>query len=338
MKIEIFGAGIAGAYLANLFERDGGIDYTIYEKSKNTHCPSHCAFGWANYSKVKKLCKLVDVNSDDYVAARPKKAIVNGIEMKIRDVVTFDKTKFILDLRDMVKVQPSPDKYLLDADLFVDATGHKRAMFDDSKYVVRLKTKQYRVKDITLDEDYIYIYAKRYGYAWVFPLGDKEWHVGAGGLEGYDINSLLSRLAIEYDIEFDILTCACKSPIIWNYGIPFYRWFDDGTNRAVVAIGEAGGFTSAFGEGNTLALETAKCLYDAICYYGDFEPEDVVLKYIDLVKKETAWVKPQYDFVKALNKNWFLGLLKVLSVIKVANMRNLEASLWTGLKLMWELR
>ena len=336
MRVDIYGAGMAGAYLANLFEKEE-IKYDLYEKNlKNKHCPSHCAFGWANYSKVKKLCKYVGIDSEDYVLARPKKAIVNDVEMKIRDVVTFDKTRFIFDLRDRVKVQPSPRVLSPITDLHVDATGHRRAFvgFDD-RNITKLKTKQYRLKDVTLDEDYIYIFAKRYGYAWAFPLGDNEWHVGAGGFTMEQVEFLLKNLVWTYGINYIKMKCGCKSPIIWDYGISCWKPYGTGH---IVAIGEAGGFVSAFGEGNTLALETAKCLYDAICYYGDFGLEDVVLKYIDLVKKETAWIKPQYDFVKALNKNWFLGLLKVPSVIKVANMRNLDTSVWDGLKLMWKLR
>ena len=327
--LEIFGAGMAGCYLGCLLDKSG-YDYIVYEKYKNKHCPSECAFGWANYSKVKQLCKLIDVNSDDYVLARPKKAIVNDIEFKIRDVVIFDKPRFINDLRSKINVvyQVPPDFV---ADLIVDATGQYRALFNDMSNLTVLVTKQMKVKT-NLDQNNIYIYGKPYGYAWAFPLGD-EWHIGAGSFTMNQVLYLIKKLNSEYGIGYYDANCNCKSLIIWNYGIPFVRKHG---NRYIVAIGEAGGFVSAFGEGNTLALETAKCLFDAV--RDNSNPDDAVRQYEEQVKKETAWLNVQYDFVRTLNKNWFKALFKVRKVIRIANMRNLDASVWSGLKLMWRLR
>jgi len=331
MKIEIFGAGMAGCYLACLLERSEH-NYKIYEKYKNSKCPSPCAFGWANYSKVKKLCNLIDVDSDSYVLMRPKEAIVNGIDFKIRDVVIFDKPRFINDMRKSLDVvYEVPNNY--SGDLIVDATGHSRALLRgvDIKYLV---TKQYRAKVSKLDSDCIYIYAKPYGYAWAFPLSKDEWHIGAGGFTQEQVNFLIGQLNKTYEIKFNDIECACKSPIIWDYTVSYFKQIY-GNN--IVGIGEAGGFVSAFGEGNTLALETAKCLHEAIEYGAD-DIDLIIDIYSDLVWKETSWVIIQYDFVETLNESWFKALFKVRDVIKVANMRNLDASVWKGLKLMWRLR
>ena len=330
--LEIFGAGMAGCYLGCLLDRSG-YDYVVYEKYKNKHCPSECAFGWANYSKVKQLCKLIDVNSDDYVLARPKKAIVNGIEFKIRDVVIFDKPKFINDLRNEINVvYQVPSSFT--ADLIVDATGQYRALFGRNG-IKTLSTVQHKVYLSELDSENIYIYGKPYGYAWAFPLGADKWHIGAGGFTEEQARALMDRLKAEYDIGYTVgnMICVCRSPIIWDYGIPFVRKHG---NRYIVAIGEAGGFVSAFGEGNTLALETAKCLFDAVRDNSNLD--DAVRQYEEQVKKETAWLNVQYDFVRTLNRSWFKALFKVRKVIRIANMRNLDASFWNGLKLMWRLR
>jgi Dehydrogenases (flavoproteins) len=176
-------------------------------------------FGWANYSKVKELCKLIDIDSDNYVLVRPKKAIVNGIDFKIRDVVIFDKPRFINDLRNQINVvYEVPENY--SGDLIVDATGHSRALLRgvDIKYLV---TKQYRVKVSELDPNCIYIYAKPFGYAWAFPLSDIEWHIGAGGFTREQVDFLIRNLNKTYEIKFNDIECACKSPIIWDYGISF---------------------------------------------------------------------------------------------------------------------
>ena len=136
-----------------------------------------------------------------------------------------------------------------------------------------------------------------------------------------------------YGINYLDLECGCKSPIIWDPDV--CCWIPYGT-QFIVAIGEAGGFVSAFGEGNTLAMETAMCFYRAL--KENTLTLDVIIAYLKHVSEETKWIRTQYDFVKTLNKSWFKALFKVPKVIKVANMRNLDVSVWDGLKLLWSLR
>jgi len=337
MNVEIYGAGIAGAYFANLLQTGGHYDYRIYEIHKKPDC--RCAWGWANFSKVHKYVKYVGLNADDYVLSRPKKAIVNGIEFKIRDVVTFDKIKFIEDLRELLVVEYYHEPPAPFADMVVDATGHKRAIIGQSPYDKMLETRQYRISDAGIDDSYIYIYGKPYGYAWAFPIGD-DWHIGAGAFTVDQCYFLLTQLITKYgfkDKGYGI--CQCKRPIRWAPEVNKVKICasTDLLPSAFVAIGEAGGFTSGFGEGNTLAMETAFCLYRAIDSYPD-DPARAALYYVNLATKETEWIKVQYDFIRTLNKSWFKALFKVPKVIKIANMRNLETSVWAGLKLMWSLR
>jgi len=346
MKVVIFGAGMAGGYLANLLEWED-INYTVYEKFRDRKCPSPCAYGWANYSSVRKLCKHIGISSDEYVVCRPKKALINGVEVGVRDVVTFDKPRFIFDLRNGINITYSePDTS--EADLLVDATGHERALLgnDDCFY---LPTKQFKVRNRDLDEDYLYIYARPYGYAWAFPVGDGLWHVGAGAFSQPQAELLIEFLKREYDIILGKVKCGCKSKIIWSYGIPFVRFAHPKIGqKPIVGIGEAGGFVTAFGEGNTLALETARCLHKAILYSVEYgisvrgraKPDavEVLIKYEEIVKKETAWLNIQYDFVETLNKSWFKALLKLPRVVKIAKKRNIDASVWAALKLLLSLR
>jgi len=213
--IEVFGAGMAGCYFACLLDQLDSVRYVVYEKFKNKPCPSFCAFGWANYSKVRKLCNLINIDSEQYILARPKKAIVNGVEFKIKDVVIFDKPRFISDLRDLINVvYKVPSSFC--GDLIVDATGHYRALLgnDGIKY---LTTKQAKVKTYDLDSEFIYIYAKPFGYAWAFPLSDIEWHIGAGGFTQEQVNFLIRNLNRTYGVRYDDVGCKCKSPIVWDF-------------------------------------------------------------------------------------------------------------------------
>ena len=333
MMIEVYGAGIAGGYLCNLLEQDG-LEYIAYEIKRKTKCPSPCAFGWANYSKVKELVKNIGLDSDEYVTNRPKRILVNGVEFKIRDVVTFDKPRFIMDLRKNIKINYTESSEP-SSDLIVDATGYKRAIIGhDSEDVTRLVTKQYKLKT-DLDQDYIYIFGKPYGYAWAFPIGD-YWHIGAGAFTKEQMIELLNGFIKEYELQTSLgeqKICSCSSPIIWH---PEVRkvLFDD--KRIIIAIGEAGGFVTAFGEGNTLAMETALCLYESIKRHDD--PVQIAVDYLKRVTKETGWINIQYDFVRTLNRSWIKALFKLPKVFKLANKRNLDASLINGLRLFWKMR
>jgi len=56
MQITIFGAGLAGSYLANLL-RQQHYTFSVIEPNLTTSCPSPCAFGFANFSSSYKLLK-----------------------------------------------------------------------------------------------------------------------------------------------------------------------------------------------------------------------------------------------------------------------------------------
>ena len=177
-----------------------------------------------------------------------------------------------------------------------------------------------------LDESCIYIYAKRYGYAWAFPLGNNIWHIGAGAFTKHQTQFLFDQLIKILNLKDKIVKmCSCSSFVNWFscYEVSFVK-------DNIVAIGEAGGFVSALGEGNTLALESAYLLFE--CIKQADSPQQAISMFKKKALKHFRWLKYQYAFIKALNKNKLLALLLLPLVVKVAKKRTLEIKL--SLKLL----
>jgi DNA gyrase subunit B len=97
------------------------------------------------------------VELDDYILLKPKYSVVNGIYLKIKNVVIFDKKRLLVDLWKDIEF----DK--IDADLYIDATGVARAFLPKIENDRVLPTFQ------TLErheiEENIYIYLTKTGYA-----------------------------------------------------------------------------------------------------------------------------------------------------------------------------
>ncbi|MEM0485380.1 MAG: NAD(P)/FAD-dependent oxidoreductase [Thermoplasmata archaeon] len=324
MKIQIYGAGMAGCYLAHLLGDE--YNFQIYDVRDEPDC--RCAWGWANFSTVREYCRKIDVNADGYVLTTPKRAVINGIEFKVKNVVIFDKINFLKDLWQDLDVK-KPEK--LDADLVVDATGEKRAIFGDDDVVYYLRTFQAKTKS-NLDEDCIYIYAKKFGYAWAFPLGKRRWHIGVGAFTHKQVIDLLNNFCLFYHVKMDG-DCKCTSKILYDPYVSKVRRFD---NTYLVAVGEAGGFISGFGEGNTLALETSYELYDSLKKASSLN--EACEMYERNVVKKVEWIFKQHDFVHTLNRSWVKALFKLPTIYKIASVRSIEGSKLSMLKLLWRLR
>lgn len=190
-----------------------------------------------------------------------------------------------------------------------------------------------------LDPDYIYIYGKPYGYAWAFPLDNNEWHIGSGAFTEWQAQHLRAKLLADLSIrcefgKYGIKCRGCNSPIIWDPDVGCAKYNIE-TCQWTVAVGEAGGFVSGFGEGNTLAMETANVLFDAIMTHDSVQM--IVNDYMNRVREVTAWIRPQYDFIKTANKSLWRALPKIKTVVQTANTRNLDVSVWDGLRLLWAL-
>lgn len=269
--IQIYGAGMAGTYLYNLLAKNG-VKANIFDIRKIPDC--RCAWGFA-YSEAKELYSKIDVNFDDYVLVRPKYIVVNGLQLKNKDVVTVDKMRLLTDLWKSFEFREG------NADIIVDATGTKRAFLPRIQNDRFIYTLQF-VERHERDED-IFINFERHGYAWAFPLGE-EWHIGAGSAYEDRVPKLIQKLRDRFDFQEKEAKCRCKAELRMlppSRCRPF-------VHGKVVGVGEAIGCVSGAGEGNVPALKSAEILFESLNSLEIYEKR---------IMKEFNWIEREQKFV-----------------------------------------
>lgn len=276
--IQIYGAGIAGTFLYNLLFKNG-YGVSIFDVRKSPDC--RCGWGIA-YREARELYSEIDVNIDDFILTKPKKVIVNSVELKNHGIAIFDKLKLLRELWENIEFKKS------DAELIVDATGTKREFLPKIPNDRLVPTLQFMEKHE--NEEDIYIYFERHGYAWAFPLGD-YWHIGAGSVFEDKIPELIEKLRFRFGFERKESVCSCKARIRM-LPLSKCRPFVHGN---VVGVGEAIGCVSGAGEGNAPSLKCAKILYDCI--------EDLK-SYESRVLKELSWVEREQRFFESVLKRF----------------------------------
>ena len=303
MRIQICGAGMAGSYLHMLLSED--FDVGIKDVRAEPDC--RCAWGIA-YKQAKKLYMEIGIDLDEYILLKPKYAVANGIKIKNRNIVIFDKKRLLKNLWEQIEFKE------VKADLFVDATGYKRVLLpklDDKLYPTIQMIEEHDA------EENIYAYARRTGYAWAFPLGSNRWHIGAGDLNETRAFELIERLRQEYEFGEGDKICSCKSKIRM---LPpsKCRPFVSGN---VIGVGEAIGCVSGFGEGNAPALESAKILYECLI-------NNELREYEKRILKEFKWIEEEHKFVEAIQRGEMLSaVLRLPEVISIERERSAELSL-----------
>lgn len=299
MRVQIHGAGIAGSYLFMLLKEHAEVG--VREISKAVDC--NCAWGIA-YKQAKELYSLIGINFDDYVLSKPKFAIANGIEMKNKNIVTFDRKRLLSDLWREIEFKN------LDAEIQVDATGTSRALLPSIKNDSIYFTVQ-SIEKHNFDEN-IYAYGRRTGYAWAFPLGDNRWHIGAGDLSYERAAELVEEMRKFYGFSDSEKSCQCKAKI---------RLLPPSKCRPIVyrnifGVGEAIGCVSGFGEGNAPSLECAKILADCMI-------NSELEKYEKRVLKNFGWIEIEHRFVKDLQEGRRLSaLLKLPRIALIERKRS----------------
>ncbi len=303
MKIQIHGAGMAGSYLYFLLrdEFEVGID----DVRNKPDC--RCAWG-ISYKEAKELYKNIGVNLDDYILSKPKYGIVNGIKLKNKYIVIFDRAKLLSDLWKEI------DFKKVDADIEIDATGYKRAYLPKIENDRVYPTVQ-RIEVHEMDEN-IYTYTSQFGYAWAFPLGDNRWHIGAGEKSVERAEALIEGLRKAYGFEKKEPSCSCISGVRLlppSKCRPFIRCI-------YIGVGEAIGCVSGFGEGNAPALKSAEILRDCLV-------EENFNDYEERILKEFKWIEIEHKFVDAVQQNKMLtALFYMLRVIAIERKRSLSYS------------
>ena len=302
--IQIYGAGIAGTFLYHLLSSEG-LDVAIYDRRKEPDC--RCAWGIV-YSEAKSFYSKIGINFDEYVILKPEYVVANGIWLKNRDIVMFDKKKLLSDLWVEMSKAENPE-------VVIDATGASRAILPRIENDRVLPTVQTTEKhDI---EPNLYIQMERTGYAWAFPLGDGWWHIGAGNIEKGEIGRLLNELRDRYGFNSTNAACNCVGKVRM---LPPSRCrpFISGN---VVGVGEAIGCVSGAGEGNAPALASAKILADCLLNSG-------LERYEEMILKELEWIENEQRFVDAMLSSNHLTALRLLpKIIAVESKRTVQHSL-----------
>ncbi len=302
--IQIYGAGIAGTYLYHLLSSEG-LKVAIYDRRREPDC--RCAWGIV-YSEAKSFYSEIGLNFDDYVILKPEFVVANGVWLKNRDVVIFDKKKLLSDLWVEMDKCKKPE-------IVVDATGVTRAYLpkiENDRVLPTVQTKERH--DI---EPNLYIRMERTGYAWAFPLRDGWWHIGAGNVDKGEIERLLAELRAKYGFKSTKPACNCIGEVRM---LPPSRCkpFVSGN---VVGVGEAIGCVSGAGEGNAPALASARILADCLL-------NSELESYEQRILKELEWVENEQKFVDAMLKGKYLTALRLLpKIIAVESRRTVQHSL-----------
>jgi len=197
LKIAIIGMGIAGRYLAaRIADRH---EVVGFEAQQSDDFYPICAWG-TSINEMRGLSKRVGLNFDDYVFHVGREILVDLdreiLSIKAKGLCTFDKLRFEKDLSKNTeikfgsKILSPPNGY----DIIVDATGVARSLLPKPMRQYFIPTMQYRVKckDPPFDDFYIKPFDGLSGYLWYFPLGEHEFHIGAGDYHGRHVNFLNS--------------------------------------------------------------------------------------------------------------------------------------------------
>ncbi len=176
MKLAIVGAGMTGAYLHRLL-RAKGPEIDVYDRKPDTRCGINpCA--WGTSRGFEELVRDSGLDPGDYLLRRLDHVMLDGVRIGA-DLMTFDKGKLIHDLLQGARVRyssPDPAEY----DRIIDATGPERAFLPPIADDIVLACTQYRIRTDSPLENRIQF--GNIGYAWTFPLGACEYHIGCGCL------------------------------------------------------------------------------------------------------------------------------------------------------------
>jgi len=310
LKVAIVGGGIAGSFLASLLNNEK-VDVTVFTDSKRLGC--FCAWGTV-FHEVDRLLRRVGLKLKNYVYAKIRDLVVNGVRFNAQNLVTFNKPKLIYDLLENVNVKYAnirkpPSNY----DIIVDATGFRRTLLGKLRRDFLLSTVEYVVKDSegVLDERTIYVQLGRVGYAWMFPLENGFWHVGAGD-KVLDVEKLIKKVMTRYGLAKSrfLITCKCRSyvrllppklcqPIVRNN---------------VYGCGESVGTVFPLtGEGIAFSMRCSEILFENLIQNN--EPSN----YVRSLLKEFEWFNSAYRLVLSLSKsnvkilfNAFIALRTIL--------------------------
>lgn len=275
MKVAIAGAGIAGGYLAKLLGQKG-FSPDVFDGMDHDTCCGCRSCGWGSPVGIGTYLAGIGLDLDEYLLEPMPSMHFDGLVART-PLCTLEKPRLLRDLiRDtgLERRNLGPEE-AEDYDIVVDATGITRAFLPPCNADLILPTLQHRVLVESPGNECLPagIYGNQVpglGYLWVFPLGNNQYHVGAGGIGLDRLDHIMDRFYRDMAGRFSFTTlCSCEGVIRVAspyYSIPWYsrKARNDGTSRLIVGAGESIGTVSPFtGEGIVFSLECAKILADS---------------------------------------------------------------------------
>jgi flavin-dependent dehydrogenase len=207
MRIAIVGAGLTGSYLHRLLMQSGR-SADLFDKVATTRCGINpCA--WGTSRDFDELVAAAGLEPSRYMLVRSNHVIMDGIEIK-GHLKTFDKGRLIEDLRGTATINYGQPQ-VTDYDRIIDCTGVTRAILPAIDDDLTFKCLQYRVRFDAPPRNEIRLTS--IGYAWSFPLGRNEWHIGCGSLVMNPRAVIKSTGWMDGLSPQDSVICACKSRI-----------------------------------------------------------------------------------------------------------------------------
>jgi hypothetical protein len=216
-----------------------------------------CAWGSFEDLLGERL-RRVGLDLEDYVLSKVDHLVLNGVLMRIRNLIIVDKPRMLEDLlptREVVKrgvkqFRPRRDEVLVNATSQPFGECHKIA------------TTQQRtvLRGLEPNTVYVYIHPRFVGYGWAFPLSDDggDWHLGAGCSNGNPA-VLVDLFRKRYNLEGVKPLCSCGREI--SVVSP-----EDAVlvKDGVVSIGEAAGAVEPIAaEGMLSSIDSAELLYSS---------------------------------------------------------------------------
>jgi flavin-dependent dehydrogenase len=323
LKIAILGAGMTGAYLYRLL-RDGNHAVSVFDQRLRTRCGlTPCA--WGTSRGFRELVTDSGLDPARYILRRFDYILMEGIRLQA-DLLTFDKQKLIRDLLQGATVDYSAPPFG-DFDRVIDATGVARALLPPLEGDLILPCLQYRLEsEVPFDNR---IKLGRIGYAWCFPLSDREYHLGCGSLLS-DPRAVLEGLNWIDPRDHPKIRCACEGSI--RLTAPFYSqpFVAEVAAGEVWGVGEAIGCVAPLaGDGIVPGMKSVRLL---LKWWDD--PSG----YTRAVLREFDWMKPERAVIDKLRNNRPLGLTDARVLKKNSRRMGMQVGLKAAAALLKCLR
>ncbi len=292
MKIAIAGAGMTGAYLYRLLDKERHT-VQVFDGAPKTRCGlTPCA--WGTSRGFADLVAAAGLDPHAYVLKKTDHVIIDGLRIPA-DLMTIDKPRLVGDLLEGAAIAHEE----LDAacyDRIIDATGAARSFLPPVQDDVILECAQWRIETETRLENRIQL--GEIGYAWSFPLFPKEYHVGCGSLAG-EPRTIMEEIGW-IDRERQNIRCACAGAIRLaapRHARPFVAVH--GTTE-IWGIGEAIGCVAPLaGDGIVPGMRSVQILMQ---WWDDSSG------YTEAILREFAWMEDERRVIDKLRSGKRLTL------------------------------